>query len=122
MMILYKNTQPFEKDFKRLKKKYPTLSEDLAVAKKNAIELYHTHNIDNQSIKLIQRYQTETIQVFKLRKFACKSLKGKGCFSGIRVMYAYTKEKQLIEFLEIYYKGNKSNPDQDRLKKFIKKH
>jgi len=35
--------------------------------------------------------------------FSCKSLKGKGVRSGIRIIYAYYEEEDIIEFIEIYY-------------------
>ena len=39
----------------------------------------------------------------KVRKFSCMSLKGKGAASGIRVIFVWEEEKQLISFIEIYY-------------------
>jgi len=35
--------------------------------------------------------------------------------SGIRVIYAYWEDKDRIEFVEIYFKGDKKNEDRDRL-------
>ncbi len=54
------------------------------------------------------------------KKFACKSLKGKGAASGIRIIYAYYEKEDIVEFVEIYYKGNKENEDRKRILKYYK--
>ena len=54
-------------------------------------------------------------KIYKARKFACRSLKGRGVDSGIRVIYAYWEDKDRIEFVEIYFKGDKKNEDRDRI-------
>jgi mRNA-degrading endonuclease RelE of RelBE toxin-antitoxin system len=105
MKVDYGETDKFAKDFKKLAKRFKTLADDIETAKKNAIELYHLHKIDNQSIFQIQDFKNDEIEIYKLKKFACKSLKGKGVQSGIRVIYAYHKNRLRIEFIEIYYKG-----------------
>ena len=40
---------------------------------------------------------------------------GKGVRSGIRVIYAYFEERDKIELLEIYYKGDKETEDRERI-------
>jgi hypothetical protein len=52
-----------------------------------------------------------------VKKFACKSLKGKGVQSGIRIIYSYFEKDDRIEFVEIYYKGDKENDDRERIKR-----
>ena len=59
-------------------------------------------------------------QANKVRKFSCMSLKGKGAASGIRVIFVWEEEKQLISFIEIYYKGDQENENRERLKEFLK--
>jgi hypothetical protein len=39
--------------------------------------------------------------------------------SGIRVIYAYQEEENKVEFIEIYYKGNKKNEDGERILKYF---
>ena len=48
--INYIRNPKFEKQFKKLVRKYRTLEEDLENAKKHAIELRHVLGIDNDSI------------------------------------------------------------------------
>lgn len=57
-------------------------------------------------------------KIYKAKKFACKALKGKGVVSGIRIIYAYFEKEDIIEFIEIYYKGQKANEDRDRILRY----
>jgi len=119
--IEYSAIDSFQKDLKHLLKKYQTLEEDLETVKRNAIELYHLKRINNQSIFPIQGFCTETIQICKIKKFACKALKGRGSKSGIRVIYAFHCQSCKVEFIEIYFKGDKENEDRNRIKEYLKK-
>lgn len=112
MMISYSRHSRFDKQINKLQKKYKTIEEDLEIAKTAAIELLHLHGIDNRSNWLIPKFDQESLKIYKIKKFACKSLAGKGVRSGIRVIYAYFPQKMTIEFLEIYYK-EKDDSDMD---------
>jgi len=118
--IEYQVTDQFEKDLRRLLKKFRSLNEDLETAKKAAIEIYHIHKLDNRSVFPISGMCTGEIQVCKVKKFACKALKGKGVHSGIRVIYAFNKRTSRVTFIEIYYKGEQENEDTDRIRAFLK--
>ena len=117
--INYRETDSFRKDFKKLLKRYRTLEADLNVAKTNSIELFHLKNIHNQSIFLIPGFCSETIKICKIKKFACKALKGRGAMSGIRVIYAFNVTSCAVEFIEIYFKADKENEDQERIKEYL---
>jgi len=105
----------FEKDFKKLAKKFRTLNEDLNAFIANQLKLAHKKNIDNKGVVRISDLGIEYPKIYKARKFACKALKGKGAASGIRVIYAYYEQDDIIEFIEIYYKGYKKNADRERI-------
>ena len=121
MKIEYNTISPFQKDIKRLLKKFQTLEDDLETVKRDVIELYHLKRIDNQSIFPIPGFCTEEVMVYKIKKFACRSLKGKGSRSGIRIIYAYHCQDRRVTFIEIYFKSNKENEDQGRIKNYLKK-
>lgn len=53
--------------------------------------------------------------VIKVKKIACKALKGRGVNSGLRLIYAYFKEEQKITFIELYHKNEKENEDRQRI-------
>ena len=120
MKIDYCETAEFKKDFKRLAKRFKTLTEDIQTAKRNAIELYHLLKIDNQSVVQIKDIKSNEVAFYKLKKFACKSLKGKGVRSGIRIIYAYRESLSRVEFIEMYYKGDKENENRERIKAFLR--
>ena len=105
----------FDKDFNRLQKKFRTLEEDLQVFIERQLKLFHKLGQDNRGCVRISDLDIPYPHIYKARKFACKSLKGKGVASGIRVIYAHYPQEDVIEFIEIYYKGNKGNENRDRI-------
>lgn len=118
--INYGETPEFQKDFKKLLKKFKSLEKDFELAKIAAIELYHIQKINNLSVFPMQGFCTEEIQVCKIKKFACRALKGRGAKSGIRIIYAFHVINLKIDFIEIYFKGEKENEDSERIKDYLK--
>lgn len=117
--ITYKSTPAFEEDLKRLLKKFRTLEDDIEVVKKNAIELFHSLKIDNNSVELIPSFCSDELKICKIKKFACKALKGRGVQSDIRVVYAYHILTNAVDFIEIYFKGDSENEDRKRIKRYL---
>jgi len=104
----------FEKDLKKLKR-FRTIEEDLEVFIQTQLNLFHKQGIDNKGILRISGLVIDHPKIYKAVKFACKSLKGKGSSSGIRIIYAYFEPEDRIELIEIYYKGDKENEDRERI-------
>lgn len=113
-----KRLTEFEKDLKKLSKKFHTLEEDLEIFIEKQLQLFHKLNIDNKGIFPIPDLRISYPKIYKAKKFACRSLKGKGVASGIRVIYAYFDKEDIVEFIEIYYKGDKENEDRERILKY----
>lgn len=109
----------FEKDIKRLKR-FSSLEEDLRMFIKVALNAFHKQNIDSRVIFHISDLGIRSPKIYKAKKFACKALKGKGAQSGIRVIYAYHEEEDWIEFIEIYYKGDKASENRERILRSFK--
>ncbi len=101
----------FNKDLKNLLKKYRTLNEDLEVVKK-VLEVTpqerppFSFRIDNLGLETC---------VIKVKKIACKALKGRGVNSGLRLIYAHFEAEQKITFIELYHKNDKENEDKQRI-------
>ncbi len=101
----------FQKDMKNLLKKYRTLLDDLQVVKR-VLEIYpderppFSFRIDNLGLQTC---------IIKVKKIACKSLKGRGVNSGLRLVYAYFQQEEKITFIEIYHKNDKENEDRERI-------
>ncbi len=80
----------FKKDLKNLLKKYRTLNEDLAevktILKKKPDERpSFSFRIDNLDLETC---------IIKLKKIACKALKGRGVNSGLRLIYAHFPDEK----------------------------
>ena len=108
--------EEFNKDLKSLLKKYRTLNDDLDIVKKVLTTLPNerppfSFRVDNLGIETC---------VIKIKKIACKALKGRGVNSGFRLIYAYFKEEERIIFVELYHKNDKENENRDRIKKYFK--
>lgn len=110
----------FENDLKKLSKKYRSIEDDLEIFTDKQLKLYHKLRIDNGGVVQISDLGIEYPKIYKARKFACKSLKGKGVMSGMRVIYGYFDKEDAIDFIEIYYKGDKENEDKARIFKYYK--
>lgn len=101
----------FNKDLKTLLKKHRTLNEDLEVVKK-VLEVTpqerppFSFRIDNLGLETC---------VIKIKKIACKALKGRGVNSGLRLIYAHFEAEQKITFIELYHKNDKENEDKQRI-------
>lgn len=101
----------FEKDVKRLLKKYRTLTDDLMVVRR-VLEVTpnerppFSYRLDNLEIESC---------VIKVKKIACKALKGKGVNSGLRLIYAYFPEEKKISLIELYHKNEKESEDRNRI-------
>jgi mRNA-degrading endonuclease YafQ of YafQ-DinJ toxin-antitoxin module len=114
--MIFDELAEFKKDLKNLLKKYRTLNEDLDVVKQ-VLEVVpderppFSFRIDNLRLETC---------IIKVKKIACKALKGKGVNSGLRLIYAHFPDEQKITFIELYHKNDKENEDRDRiLKNFI---
>lgn len=101
----------FKKDIKNLLKKYRTLHDDIKIVKQ-VLEVYpderppFSYRIDNLGIETC---------VIKVKKIACKALKGRGVNSGLRLVYAHFPKDERIVFVELYHKNDKDIEDRLRI-------
>ena len=125
--ITYKNTSGFDKDLKRLLKKFRSLESDLEMVKLATIEPYHIGVVKNgvlekkdvSSIFEVPNFCSYEMRVCKIKKFACRALKGRGVQSGIRIIYAYHTLTKTVDFIEIYFKGESENENKERIKEYV---
>ena len=111
----------FEREFRKLLKKFKTLEEDMETFINTQLNLYHKQKIDNSGVFRISNLAIDNPEIYKVKKFTCKSLRGIGVKSGIRIIYAYYEEEDIIEFIEIFYKSDKENEDRERILRYYKK-
>lgn len=109
--MIFEELPEYKKDLKSLLKKYRTLNDDIGVVKK-VFEVKpnerppFSYRIDNLGIESC---------IIKVRKIACKALKGRGVNSGLRLIYAYFPEQEKIVFIELYHKNYKENENRKRI-------
>jgi len=107
--MIFEELPEFQKDIKTLLKKYRTLYDDLEVVKKVLIFLPNegppfSFRIDNLGLETC---------VIKVKKIACKALKGRGVQSGLRLIYAHFESEESIVFIELYHKNDKEIEDKE---------
>lgn len=110
--MIFLELDEFKKDLKSLTKKYRSLSEDLEVVKQVLIVVPNERPPFSFEISDLGL----STCVIKVKKIACKSLKGRGVNSGLRLIYAYFPDEDKIVFVELYHKNNKENEDRDRIR------
>lgn len=115
----------FNKEFKKLLKKYRTLEEDFELFKERVLT-YRENGTGKflfwrpPCIVRISNLGIET-EVYKVKHFSCRALKGRGSRSGIRIIYAYFPNENRVEFIEIYFKERDGTDcDKDRIKRNYK--
>ena len=105
----------FNKDCKKLLRKYKTLDHDLEVLKK----ILHV----NQNARPPFSYQINNLGietcVIKVRKIASRSFKGRGVNSGFRLVYAHYEAEHRIVLVELYHKSVKENEDRERILRYF---
>jgi len=110
-MSHFKQLPEFEKELKRLGKKFPSISDDIQTFQK-IIEL-HPVGIGTNFVTL---HHSPTVKVVKAR-LACKSLRRR----SMRIVYAYHDNEVTFVYLEIYFKGENEAENKERIEQYIKK-
>ena len=114
--MTFEELAEFKKDIKVLLKKYRTLNDDLNIVrvilnKKPDERPPFSFRIDNLGLETC---------IIKVKKIACKALKGRGVNSGLRLIYAYFPNEQKIIFIELYHKNDTENFNLKRIKNNFK--
>jgi mRNA-degrading endonuclease RelE of RelBE toxin-antitoxin system len=112
----FEQLEEFEKDLKRLLKRYRTLESDLEVVGK--VLAAEPGERPPFSFR-IEGLGIESC-VIKVKKIACKSLKGRGANSGLRLIYAHFEQEKKIVYIELYHKADKETEDRKRILKNFK--
>ncbi len=111
MKTSYNELLEFSKEFKRFSRKYKSLPDDLEEFKR-VVDVAPLGN--SKHFNIITR--NEQYAVVKARLF-CRYLKG----SSLRIIYAFHCQSCKVDFIEIYFKGEKENENYERIKEYLKK-
>jgi mRNA-degrading endonuclease RelE of RelBE toxin-antitoxin system len=99
----------FERELKRLSKKYPSLVSDIEDIKPILQSSPTGIGKNFTIIKLVG-----DIKIVKVR-IQCESLRSR----TIRLIYSYQAGKFEFMFIEVYFKGDKTNEDKERIKDYL---
>jgi len=99
----------FEKELKKLAKKYPSIISDIEDIK--PVLLTSPTGI-GKNFTIINI--TGEIKIVKVR-IQCESLRSR----AVRLIYACYEDKKEFTYLELYPKGDKANEDRDRIAKYL---
>jgi hypothetical protein len=110
MKTSFNELPEFSREFKRFFKKYKSLSNDLEEFKR-VIDVVPLGN--SKHFNVITK--NEQYASVKARLF-CRYLKG----SSLRIIYAFHHQSCKVDFIELYFKGEKANEDCERIKEYIK--
>jgi len=110
MMTSFNDLPEFSKEFKRFSKKYKSFPDDLNEFKR-IISVIPLGN--SKHFNIITK--TEQCAIVKARLF-CRYLRG----SSLRIIYAFHCQGCKVDFIEIYFKGDKENEDRERIKLYLK--
>jgi hypothetical protein len=100
----------FTREFKRLFKRFKSLESDLEKIKKLLAK--KPEGTDGRHWNALHR--SEKIVVFKARML-CRYLRN----NALRIIYVYLSTEDRINFIEIYFKGDKENEDNERIKEYV---
>ncbi len=104
----FDSTTEFEKDFKKLNRRYKSLTDDIKTFK-NVVEFCPEGNTKHFNI-IRTKYN---IKIIKAR-FFCIYLKG----DSMRVVYALHEDK--VVFIQLYYKGDVQSHDNNRVTQYLR--
>ncbi|MDE1919601.1 MAG: hypothetical protein KGH56_02760 [Patescibacteria group bacterium] len=102
----------FTREFGRLFKRFKSLDDDLEKIKK--ILLKQPAGTDGRHWNVLHR--SEQCVIFKTRMM-CRYLR----HGDLRLIYAYFPTEGRVEFIEIYFKGDKESEDGKRIADYLKR-
>ncbi len=113
--MIFEELEEFKGDVKTLIKRYKTLQEDLGIIK----QVLAVYPDARPAFSFRINGLTSETTIVKVKKIACKSIKGKGVNSGLRLIYAYIIKDKRIVLVEQYHKSDKAGEDRKRILKYF---
>ncbi len=113
--MYFKKSSKFEKEFKKLKKKYKSLDYNLENLE-SVIKIFPRGNGSRHWQVL---HKADELVICKVRMH-CSYLKKK----SFRIIYAYNYKIKVIEFIkfiEIFFEGNKESENRQRINDYLNK-
>ncbi len=109
--MIFEETDSFKKDFKKLSKRYKSLGKDIALFKKFLSKFPLGKGRHFAVIT-----EKETVKIVKARLF-CLYLKR----NSLRVIYCFDIKREKIDFMELYFKGDKEREDKEKIDIYLER-
>jgi hypothetical protein len=109
-MSVFSQLPEFEKELKKLSKKYPSIPNDIEDIKEVLVSTPTGIGKNFTIISIVKE-----IRVVKVR-IQCESLRSR----AIRLIYAYHPDRIEFVYIELYFKGDKENEDRGRVEGYLK--
>jgi hypothetical protein len=109
-MTTFSELPEFQKELKKLSRKYPSIVDDIEVIK--PILLERPDGIGKNFTLLSSSHEVKIVKV----RVHCDSLRAR----TVRMIYAYHVNKIEFMYIELYFKGDKENEDKERIKEYLK--
>lgn len=121
----FEQTPEFQKDVKRLSKKWRTLPTDIEAVQRYISPLYERLAIDVD----VDEYRREffvgrkaailhahdDVEIIKMRL----DVEALGSNKKVRIIFVAVKTAKTITFIELYAKNDKENPDSKRIARYL---
>lgn len=101
----------FAREYAKLYKRFLSLDTDIEKVKKVIARLPEGSGSKRWSVL----HRSENVVILKTR-VSCTSLRR----DALRLIYAHFPMKNRIDFIEIYFKGDKENEDRERIKDYLR--
>ena len=108
----YNELREFQRERRRLSRKYRSLPADLKLFREVIAAVPPT---PSRRVSILT--QTDSLLIVKAR-LACKYLRN----SSLRVIYAYFIHESRVDFIELYFKGDKKCEDGARINRHLREH
>lgn len=106
----FNRTPEFEREYKKLQKRFRSLPQDIATFETILVEFP-----TGKGTKFVILHSEANCKIVKAR-LMCQTLRK----SSLRVIYAWHEDKISFVYIELYYKGDKENEDRERIKEYVK--
>jgi mRNA-degrading endonuclease RelE of RelBE toxin-antitoxin system len=109
-MSTFSSLPEFDKELKKLSKKYPTLVSDIDDIKPILLDCPTGAGKNFIIVKI-----SGDVKIIKV-DVHCESLRSR----SIRLIYAYHQDRIEFMYIEVYFKGDKENEDRARIEEYLK--
>ena len=115
--VKFEAVPEFNKELKKLSKRYKLLNEDFEKFRTVSTKKLPDHTPGTFEISGLGA--NVKVPIYKVKHFRSRDFRGRGSRSGFRIIYTHIQHSNIIIFIEIYHRGNKSNHDIGRIKKYF---